>query len=61
MGVFVIFQFKFLVKKRTTTFVVIFIFILLCELFVVLKNKEMKGNFVYGFSTFYFEVQILVL
>ncbi len=39
----------------------IFIFILLCEFFVILKNKEINFNFVSEFFTFYFEVQILVI
>jgi hypothetical protein len=60
MRFFAIFRLNFLVKKTNRTFVVILIFILLCELFVVLKNKEMKGDFVFGFSTLYLEVQILI-
>jgi hypothetical protein len=40
---------------------VIFIFILLCEFSIGSKNKEMKCNFVFGSSTFYFEKQILII
>jgi hypothetical protein len=38
---------------------VIFIFRLLCELFEYRKYKEMNCNFVCGFFTLYFEVQIM--